>query len=65
MKKTYAQRVIEWRAVLCIQAYWRNYKLKARIKANANVKSHVKSVNSNVIYLEETAYLNIDYIFSK
>lgn len=65
MKKTYAQTIIEWRAVLCIQAYWHNYKLKARIKANSNVRNHVKCINSSTIYLEETIYLNLDYIFAK
>jgi len=65
MKKSYAQTVIEWRAVLCIQAYWRTYKLKARIKANSAIKSHINSIKSNVLYIEETIYLNISYIFLK
>lgn len=65
MRKTYAQTVIEWRAALCIQAFWRNYKLKARIKANSYIRSHLNSLKSNVLYIEETIYLNIAYIFAK
>jgi hypothetical protein len=64
MKKSYAQVIIEWRASLCIQAYWRNYKLKARIRANSNIRAHIKSIKSKRLFLEETIYLNIAYIFS-
>ncbi|CAI2372624.1 unnamed protein product [Moneuplotes crassus] len=65
MRKTYVQTLIEWRASLCIQAYWRSYKFKARIKANSTIRNHMKSIQSNVLYLEENIYLNITYIFQK
>ena len=65
LKKSYAKTIIEWRAVLWIQAYWRSYKIKARIRMNSNIRSHISTIKTSTIYLEETIYLNIMFIFSK
>ena len=32
---------------------------------NSNIRNHILSIKSNTIFLEETIYLNIIYIFSK
>ena len=54
--------LIKNRAVLCMQAWWRSLKLARRIKYLATLKSYLHKIDSNVIYLEETMYLELPRI---
>jgi hypothetical protein len=54
--------LIKNRAALCMQAWWRSLKLTRRIKYLASLKSYLHKIDSNVIYLEETMYLELPRI---
>jgi len=54
--------LIKNRAALCMQSWWRSLKLTRRIKYLASLKNYLSKIDSNVIYLEETMYLELPRI---
>lgn len=54
--------LIKNRAALCMQAWWRSIKLTRRIKFLSTLKGYLHKIDSNVIYMEETMYLELPRI---
>ena len=54
--------LIKNRAALCMQAWWRSLKLTRRIKFLSTLKGYLHKIDSNVIYMEETMYLELPRI---
>lgn len=42
-----------------MQAWWRSLRLTRRIKFHQALKPYLAKIDSNVIYLEETMYLEL------
>ena len=55
----FQKEIIRNRASLCMQAWWRSLRLTRRIKFLATLKTYLNKVDSNVIYMEETLYLEL------
>jgi hypothetical protein len=45
-----------------MQAWWRSLKLTRRIKFLSSLKGYLLKIDSNVIYMEETMYLELPRI---
>ena len=57
--------IIEKRAANCIQAIWSDWKIKKRMIALQNIKTHIDRIDSNAIYIEQSIYQNLNEIAAK
>jgi len=58
----FSYSMIKNRAALCMQAWWRSMKLTRRIRFLTMLKPYLAKIDSNVIYMEETMYLELPRI---
>ena len=64
-------QLIEKRAIYCIQDFWRNYKMKRRLKALSEISRIItpsaksRPIDSAKIYIEKNIYMNIERIMEK
>ena len=54
--------IIKKRTALCLQTWWSGLKVRKRLIALQNIRSHLLKINSNTLYLEQTIYQNINYV---
>ena len=54
--------IINKRTSLCLQSWWNGMKIRKRLVALKNIKSHLDKINSKTLYLEQTIYQNINYV---
>jgi hypothetical protein len=65
------EQLINKRAIFCIQAFWRNYKMKRRLKALSQISrivtpsSKSRPIDSCKIYIEKNIYMHIEEIVEK
>jgi hypothetical protein len=59
VQQRFTQVITRNRASLCMQAWWRSLKLTRRIRFLASLRPYLSRLDSNVIYLEETMYLEM------
>ena len=57
--------IIEKRAANCIQSVWSDWKIKKRMGALQRIKNHIDRIDSNVLYLEQSVYMNLNEICAK
>ncbi len=55
-------RILVQRATVCVQQWWKNRKLRARLFALAEISSYLKRIESKTVYIEESVYLNLERI---
>ena len=57
--------IIEKRAACCIQSIWSDWKIKKRMIALQNVKTHIDRIDSTNLYIEQSIYQNLNEIAAK
>lgn len=64
-KPTFNEQIVERRAVIFIQRWWQWYKIKGRLQALTKIKEYLKRIDSNILYLEENLYKNLEMIMMR
>lgn len=62
MSVGFAEMVVERRAASLLQSYWSYLLLRKRLHALSSIKKYLNRIHSNVLYMEEWLYLNLEHI---
>eukprot|EP00742_Colponemidia_sp_Colp-10_P007263 GILJ01007807.1.p1 GENE.GILJ01007807.1~~GILJ01007807.1.p1 ORF type:complete len:1227 (-),score=171.45 GILJ01007807.1:179-3859(-) len=62
LRPTIAERVVVWRAVICVQRWWRWRKLTIRTMLLAELNMYLRSISDPELYIEQKSYIHLNGI---
>lgn len=57
-----SEKILVRRAVVCMQQWWKNRKIRLRMKALTDLNKYIHHINDRILYLEENIYLKLESI---